>query len=239
MHRAQLSLRVEEGEVRDQPRVTILLDGRDLDLLVEGSEFIGFDPDEILGEGAPLVPLEQPRRVAVYRCECGLPGCGVVAPQISREGDEIVWRDARDYTGVFDGPLAPAEDLGEGALLSLPELGFDAAQYLEEVQRATADRSWESERRVTARLLKDILLASEELCSAGYCLQWVGPWGQQPEAFNVVMLDPERVQVVVDVLAPAQEPPAWAAALAESLLSKEPAEWTLTFEGNYPWPEDD
>ncbi|NLF05710.1 MAG: hypothetical protein GX593_12020 [Actinomycetales bacterium] len=63
--------------------------------------------------------------------------------------------------------------------------------------------------------------------------------GSQPEAFNVVMLDPERVQVVVDVLAPAQEPPAWAAALAESLLSKDPAEWTLTFEGNYPWPEDD
>ncbi|MGZ0149556.1 hypothetical protein ACXJJ3_21000 [Kribbella sp. WER1] len=39
----------------------------------------GFDPADILG---PLVPVEGGRRVAVYRCSCGEPGCGVIAPHI-------------------------------------------------------------------------------------------------------------------------------------------------------------
>ena len=42
----------------------------------------GFDPRQILGAPFPLLPVDLGRRVAVYRCSCGQPGCGVIAPVI-------------------------------------------------------------------------------------------------------------------------------------------------------------
>jgi uncharacterized protein YjbI with pentapeptide repeats len=119
-------------------RVTILLEGKDL-FGLDGS--IGFHPDDLLGESAPLIPSNPPRRVAVYRCSCGEAGCGCVAPLVMRVGAEVHWRDFRYFTGVYSRPDDSPSPEG-GASLPIPTLRFDAAQYEAEVERASKDRSW-------------------------------------------------------------------------------------------------
>lgn len=145
-----LRLRVNADPERpDQPVVTVLVDGEDRLAGLGRTGFVGFHPAEILGPDQPLLPTDPPRRVAVYRCVCGIAGCGCVAPVIARDGGQVTWSDARDYTGVFDGPtLEPGYRPGpdEGTVLDLPVLRFDAHQYEEEVRRAGADRTWESDR---------------------------------------------------------------------------------------------
>ena len=236
MDRARLSLRVDEWEGTDWPAVTILIDGSDLSRVVGGDSFVGFDPDDILGADEPLIPDVLPRRVAVYRCQCGEPGCGCLAPQIRREGDDIVWSDARDYTGVFARPLLTGEVPPGGTRLRMPVLRFDAGQYEEEVRRASKDRSWETDRRATARILRSTLTDAETLRRAGYTVQWAAPTRERAESFSVSLLDRGRVQVVVEANAPVQQPREWAAELAALLLAVEPEKWNVTFRGNFAWP---
>jgi hypothetical protein len=77
-----LSLRFEVVDDRpDWPVVRVLVDGRDPFAAVAPG-WRGFDPAEILGPDSPLLPADQGRRVAVYCCSCGEPGCGVIAPVI-------------------------------------------------------------------------------------------------------------------------------------------------------------
>lgn len=139
----------------DWPSVYILIDGEDPFAQV-APDWLGFDPDDVFATGDPLVPRSQPRRVAVCRCSCGEPGCGVIAPVIafSADGLAIEWRDFRDYTGVFGKPLGPGDPRG-GTAWELPTLRFPRDQYLAEVRRAAADRSWETPRRTTSRLLQE------------------------------------------------------------------------------------
>lgn len=122
------------------PAVTFLVDGlapfADSDL-----GWSGFAPREILGPGAPLLPVDGGRRVAVMQCSCGIAGCGVIAPRIvaSADGARVSWVDFRDYVGVFVGPTASSADSSEGSRLPFPDLHFDRAQYVAEVERATRD----------------------------------------------------------------------------------------------------
>lgn len=227
---------MDEWEGPDWPAVAILIDGRDLSELAGTDSYVGFDPDAILGPDQPLMPDVLPRRVAVYRCQCGEAGCGCIAPQIHREGDAIVWSDARDVTGVFMRPLVKGEAPSGGRALPMPLLRFDAAQYEAEVRRASNDRSWESDRRATARVLRAALGGAEPLQRAGYAVQWAGPMRDRPDTFSVSFLDPSRVQVVVEVTASAREPQLWANALAAALLKKRPEKWNVTFRGNHAWP---
>lgn len=120
--------------------VTILIDG--VDLLARPGErcFIGFGTAEILVPEAPLLPTSPPRRVAVYQCNCGTPGCDSVAPLIAERDGRIVWSDFRDFTGAFDGPIAEDEP-EDGRPLPIPDLAFDPAQYRAEVARAISARS--------------------------------------------------------------------------------------------------
>lgn len=225
-----------EPERPDYPWVTILVDGRDLADLAGG--YVGFDPTSILGADSPLLPEDPPQRVAVLRCTCGEPGCGCVAPVIGREGDAVVWRDARDYTGVFVSPGESVGSLDGGSPVGLPELRFDAARYEAEVRRASADRSWETPRRETARLLQEYLHESaDELRALGYNLTWVACSSPVEGAFAVSLLDGRRHQLVVAVEAPERSPAEWAGDLAERLLRTAPGEWHVTFRGNFALPE--
>jgi hypothetical protein len=216
----------------DYPLVTILIDGRDV--LAQGHSFIGFDPEVILGHDSPLLPSDQPRRVAVYRCTCGEPGCGVVAPRISEINGWIAWTDFRDYTGVFVGPTvaewAAEEELNAGTRLPLPEMYFDRKQYRAEVARATADRSWETERRRTARLLREYLLREAgTLERTGYELTWVAV---RPElaAYHLSFWKGDA-QIVVELHADAGDPEEQASAMAEQLLRTSPEAWPVVFRG--------
>lgn len=144
-----LSLQFEVADNRpDWPVVRVLADGRDPFVAVAPG-WRGFDPAKMLGPRSPFLPADQGRRVAVYCCSCGEPGCGVIAPVIvpSPDGRWVSWVDFRDYTGVFLGPDRRIDCDDEGRRWDLPDLHFDREQYIAEIERASADDSRETGRR--------------------------------------------------------------------------------------------
>jgi hypothetical protein len=140
----------------DWPVLTVRVDGKDPFAKV-AKDWQGFDPGKMLGPYSPLVPSDNGRRVAVYRCSCGEPGCGVIARFIvaSSDGKRVSWVDFRDYVGGFVGPVTQDVEDCDGKLWKLPAIHFDRDQYIAEVERASNDRSWETPRRQTARLLQE------------------------------------------------------------------------------------
>ncbi|HEX2295565.1 MAG TPA: hypothetical protein VHN37_09680 [Actinomycetota bacterium] len=192
----ELGFRVEVvgDSTADWPSVTILVDGEDV--IGRATGFRGFDPDDIFGRGAPLVPQDPPRRVAVYRCSCGEPGCGCAACLITRDAALVRWTDFRDYTGVYARPLVDAEPDG-GARQPVPDLEFDAVQYGEAVRRASEDRSWETRRRRRARLLRsELVTAHSHFEALGYTIGWVAPEGDDENGVQVELRVPNG-QVVL------------------------------------------
>ena len=122
------------------PVVAFLVDGRE-PFAAAGSQWSGFEPAKILGPASPLLPVDGGQRVAVQLCSCGTPGCGVVAPLIvpSPDGTRVSWVDHRDYVGVFEGPTSSCVDASDGSRLPVPDLHFDRAQYVTEIDRAIAE----------------------------------------------------------------------------------------------------
>ena len=162
---------------RTWPVVQVLADGRD-PFAEAAPDWRGFDPDKILGPESPLLPVAGlGRRVAVYRCSCGEAGCGVIAPVIiaSPDGSRISWTDFRDYVGVFIDPVEESSDQHEGKPWNLPDLHFDPEQYIAEFTRACRDRSWETRRRRTARLLHERLDPMGVVLPPDLELAWAAP----------------------------------------------------------------
>lgn len=215
----------------DFPVVTILVDGEDVLAQLNGG-VMGFDPADILDSGA-LVPTDPPRRVAVYRCGCGEAGCGCVAPVIELLCERVRWRDFRDFTGVYHSPLDDRAPAG-GSPLGLADMDFDAVQYRHEVERAAADRGWETADRRTARLALEILRQHDDhFTKQGYWRGWVAPHWNQPGKFFVEFIGPLG-QILV-VLAPtAVSPEARAAEMATELLATEPEHWAIDTRHNWP-----
>jgi hypothetical protein len=235
VQRLDLRFDLEDPDHRDYPVVTILVDGKDVLANARGTGFIGFDPAAILGADSPLLPSDSPRRVAVYRCSCGEPGCGVVAPIISEADGRIGWSDFRDYTGVFVEPEVDAwtteEILANGDRLGLPEIYFDSEQYRAEVARASADESWETKRRRTARLLQEYLESEAAILEEkGYQLTWAALEADDPAAYHVSLWK-EDAQIVVEIRADEGSPEERAATMAERLLRSSPDEWRVVFRG--------
>jgi hypothetical protein len=231
-----LSLRFEVLDDRpDWPVVSVLVDGRDPFAAVAPG-WRGFDPAKLLGPGAPLLPADQGRRVAVYCCSCGEPGCGVIAPVIipSPDGRRVSWVDFRDYTGVFDDPVTGSLDEDEGRPWDVPDLHFGREQYVSEIDRASTDRSWETERRRVARLLYERLEPLQPVLPPGLGLAWAAPaWGK-----NGVMLMFQRVIGVPQPAADQQmlwltstlsDPGQAAEDMAQRLLSAPADHWVDSF----------
>lgn len=186
---SRLGLRVAfPPDGRDAPELAISVDGIDLaELSGAPSGFRGFPVDDVLppprveledegwheGDAVDSPLLHTGRRIAVYACSCGVAGCGVIAPVIATDGDIVTWSDFRDVVGVFDRPDDVVPDLETG-FLDIPQVRFDRAQYESEVARAASDRSWESPSRVTARIVRAMLLQHDErIREAGLRLGWV------------------------------------------------------------------
>ncbi|MFT4293808.1 MAG: hypothetical protein QM582_00145 [Micropruina sp.] len=177
-----LSLEFHTLSNPDWPVLRILVDGQDPFTGV-APEWAGFDPDAILGHGSPLLPLDGAgRRVAVYRCSCGIEGCGVIAPVILPSLDRrlVSWVDFRDFVGVFEGPL-PLNLDHEGKPWDLPDIHFAHDQYVAEVERACRDRSWETPGRRTTRLLRQYLEAPGFPLPSHYFLEWIAPSSDSEE----------------------------------------------------------
>jgi hypothetical protein len=174
MRLRRLGLRVDPGDTEDWPVVTVLVDG--VDVIGEAIGFQGFDPEDVLGADLALEPVEPPRRVAVDRCSCGVPGCGVAACVVAEEDGVVTWSDFRDFTGVYSRPVPDLGDPDGGKALPVQDIRFDAGQYRAEVSRAAADRGWETPRRRAASLVRAHLAAhGDDLARRGYRLGWVGP----------------------------------------------------------------
>jgi len=95
-------------------------------------DFMAMSPFELLG-GDELVPTSgEPKSAVIAKCKCGSSGCSRLRVTIRRDGNQIVWSDYSD--GI-------PEDSYEGVL---QPFGFDAEQYLTEVDRAK--RAWMSTR---------------------------------------------------------------------------------------------
>ncbi len=171
-----LSILFEFDDNPDRPVVAIEVDGRNpFEQVADG--WTGFDPADMFGPERPLQPRDPTRRIAIYRCSCGEPGCGVIAPLVVRSSDgrRVSWTDFRRYTGVFNGPVADDAARYKGDSWGLPAIHFDAAQYTDEVRRAAADRSWETPRRLTARLVEEQLRAVGFTLLPDLGLDWVSP----------------------------------------------------------------
>ena len=237
MATSELGFRVDVvGDIPspDWPSVTILVDGTDV--IGRATGFQGFDPDDIFGRGSPLIPQDPPRRVAVYRCSCGEPGCGCAACVITQEGDIVRWSDFRDYTGVYARPLVQ-ENPSEGTRQPVPDLEFEAAQYLKAVRRASEDRSWETRRRRRARLLRDELVGMQSHFDAmGYSIGWVAPEWDNENGVQVELRIPNG-QVVVRLQAdPRLDDEEAASEMAGRLVSTPERRWDVQHRNTWPRP---
>jgi hypothetical protein len=212
----------------DWPRAEFLIDGQPMLAGTKLSDWMGFDPGDILHGDLPLLPAEPSRRVALYRCGCGESGCGVVAPLIVLRSNGVVhWTDFRDYTGVFSGPTV-AEDPDGGHEHKLPELTFDRAQYEAEVMRATGDRSWETERRATAQVVRRLLMKEQsKLAELGYRLDWVAP--ERGHDAVLISLTKDRRQHLLSMPFGEGSPEGRADRLTGDLWSRPPTQWQSAF----------
>lgn len=221
-----LSLGYEiERNSRDWPTVTISIGGVNPFAEV-APEWGGFDPQDVFIEDSPLLPQHPPRRVGVWRCSCGIEGCGVIAPVIAATADAewVTWSDPCDYTGVFVGPYPIGPDPANGRPWPLPTYRFAMGQYVAEVRRATADRSWESPRRATARFLTERLRGSE--LPAGLSFRWASP-GKDGYAVSYQRnsTDPDWFRQVVLLMTSDETDSALAAQdMADRLLATPPDE---------------
>jgi hypothetical protein len=219
----------------DWPVLTVRVNGVDPFAKI-AKDWRGFDPGEILGPKSPLVPDDSGRRVAVYRCSCGIAGCGVIAPFVVASPDKkrISWVDFRDYVGVFDGPVTREIEAYEGKSWNLPDIHFDHDQYLAEVKRARRDRSWETPRRQTARLLQERLRPIGLVLPPNLNLAWVTPACAKEGTvlmFQHITRDTEyNIQQQMLRLVSSHGDPARAAEdMANQLLSVLPEQWTRRF----------
>jgi len=231
-----LSLQFEVvDDCPDWPVVRVLVDGRDPFATI-ARDWRGFDPAKMLGPRSPLLPADQGRRVAVYCCSCGEPGCGVIAPVIvpSPDGGRVSWVDFRDYTAVFLGPDRRIDCDDEGRPWDLPDLHFDREQYVAEIERASQDGSWETDRRRTARLFYERLEPLELVLPPDLGLAWAGPAWKDDGAvlmFQRLIRAPrfEVRQQMLRLTSTLHDPDQAAQDMVRRLLSTSPDDWADSF----------
>jgi hypothetical protein len=134
------------------------------------------------------------------------------------------WSNFRDIIGYH----VPADhDWGPdaGVSLDLPDLVFDAAQYRAEVERATADRFWETDELKTERLVRHHLLeAGGRLAASGWRPDFADA---RPAGFWVVFKGSDDTQLIVDLTPAPGTPEQQAASMAELLLATPPQQWPV------------
>jgi hypothetical protein len=200
-------LRIEvrpSAETNDHEVRLLASDDEDLIHRFDDS-MMGMDPDQILVEPSPLGATDAPREVTIGRCGCGVVGCGSIEVRIEREGDRVTWR----------------------ALASGVSLAFDADAYDAEIQRALADRSWETPDRTAARLIREGVDRAQ-LARHGFAFTWASGRIGEAEMTIALTLEPGPYQVLVHVPWDEESPEAIAAACVR-VLSENPASWRASW----------
>jgi hypothetical protein len=123
------------------------------------------------------------------------------------------------------------EILADGDPLGLFEICFDSEQYRAEVTRASADKSWETERRRTARVLQGHLEAESAILERkGYRLTWAAVEADDPAVYHVSLWKGDA-QIVVEARADEGTSEERAVEMAERLLRTDPEESHVVFRG--------
>jgi hypothetical protein len=156
----------------------------------------------------------------------------------------VVWTDFRSVTGPYDAPIADSEpDLEMATAIDLQELAFDAKQYRAEIRRASADYSWETPLRRTARLFVEYLnQETDRLSRIGWQLRpRRGPWSRPfwlSDRLHVVLQDVTDLdgpqwprEVVIRLRAEGGTPAEKAASMVDFLLRTPPQQWPRDVEG--------
>jgi hypothetical protein len=232
--RRRLDLRLgipDPGDPPDvYPVVQILIDGEEI--LTDANperryNYIGSPPEALLGPDEPLVAYEPGRRVVLYVDACGVPTAGALAPVITGHDDVVVWSDFREFVDIDEAPvIGRLPEHAQSWPVAFPDLVFDAAQYLTEVRRASADWEAESNPWRTARLLDEYL--SEDPWSLGGMreLGWVEPGAEGTGTFLVTVFDQDLQRSAVIRMAPGpgtmQEQ---AREMARELMARPTGQW--------------
>ncbi|MFE0545631.1 hypothetical protein [Streptomyces sp. NPDC058891] len=218
--------------------VRALVDGRDIlaDTFTEGP---GGEPQCLLTPGGPLTAVSEPHEVRLAEASCTEECCGALYVTIRRDGDYVVWGEWRNPDREVD----------------LPAFRFEAQEYQREVERATADRSWEWPARTVARLLEQHLRERPDQLARWECeLGAVSAWPWKPHQVNVFFYHPGRSAIRENfpwlqfrmILAVSGDDPAdQAERLAGQLVAADPRQAAEVCGGSresarqlgYPWPQ--
>ncbi|MEV7394099.1 hypothetical protein [Streptomyces sp. NPDC091215] len=219
--------------------VRALVDGKDIlaDAFTAGP---GVDPQYLLVPDGPLAAASEPHEVLLAEASC-TEGCsGALYVTVRRQGDRVLWDEWRNPDEDEVGP---------------PAFRFEAQEYRREVDRATADRSWEWPARTVARLLEQDLRERTDRLARWECeLGAVSarPW--EPDQVSVFLFHPGRSAVREDrpwlkfrmILAVSSDDPAGQAErLAEQLVAADPRRAAEVCGGSsefarrlgHPWPQ--
>ena len=211
-NRLRLEIRLVES-----PELIALIDGRDV--LGELWDSLGPDPDLLLGPASRLIPTDEGTEVVLRVNLCGDVDCGSVWARVRGDGRDVVWDRFRWRHGVV-----------------LPALGpfrFDAAEYLDEVQRADMERDWESPDRRTGRLVAAALRSDDRLTSTGWAVSWAAPnntapWNSADYAPGVcVRLTRGESGIVLGFPTDRRNPEERAVKICQAILAGDPAEWPV------------
>jgi hypothetical protein len=171
--------------------------------------------------------------VALYYCP-SYDG-GAIAPMIvpSPDGRRVPWVDFRD-PGFIVNPPEPMEAAELGRSWDLPDLHFDRAQYVAEIQRASAYESWETGRRRTARLLYERLQPLGLVLPPDLTLHSTGTGGRE-DGVDLMFLGITRAdritvrQQMLRLTSTLDDPEEAAEDMAQQLLSTSPDTWADSF----------
>lgn len=228
---SRLEIRVVPAESADDPRVVLLVDGHDV---LAGDGHRGFDPEQLLHKGDPLLPVTPPRRVVLYHCGCGVVGCSGRACVISEYDGVARWSGFRRFVGL-DFPLDDSLADEDGRPDDLSDIAFDAVQYRTEVERAKQDRSWETRRRRLARLLAQRLAADPgRWTELGFECRSAWIWGDE-EDICAVNLHRRGGQLLIGIRAePGADDEAVVNAMATKVLSGDEHTWFVIYDQRHP-----
>lgn len=180
---------------------------------------LGMDPYAVLVPVNRFVPSGEPTTVPVARCECGVYGCGVTDVRIAKTSRGIEW----EWLG--EKPMGRA-------------VHFEEAAYLEEVERVSADHSWETPVRTAGRLV--LTGVRDDELPSGLRFDWLGNNWRRQESFQVCLRHLDRHQIFLSFEWQDRSPEELAAAVRAELVGTPPeaweAEWSAMQRSDAPPP---
>jgi hypothetical protein len=201
----ELRFQVIPAPESNDHQVRIWIDGKDL-IASYAPEMLGMDPDDLLDYDV-LAPRDMPHEETIARCGCGEVGCGHASVTISLDGNRVVWDSwGGDLTSRNPGALKFSKD-----------------KYLNVLNNALADHTWETAERTAARILKS-LVNRDALFVDKLKYQWASGRVNDGE-FTISLQGPLESHQILLHVPWRDESPQEIAEKAAILLASDPRQW--------------